>query len=65
MDSVVAFAVSLEGDGAVGPGLFEIAEAGSEVIMNGAFLPDTVLLATFEEQLDIRVGEDFQKERAA
>ena len=64
VDGIVSLAVTLEGDGAVGPSLFKVTIGGPEVIMDRAFLPDSVLLAALEEQLDVQVGEDFKEEHA-
>ena len=47
VNGVVALAVSFEGDGRVGPDLLEVAVARSEMIVQRAFFPNSVLLAAF------------------
>ena len=64
VNGVVAFAVTFEGNGTVGPGLFEVAIAGAEMVMQGAFLPDAMLLSCFDKSLHVQIGKDFEEEHA-
>ena len=65
MDGVVTFAVTFKGDCAVGPGLLEVAIAGAEMVMQGTFLPNAVLLSRPDEMFHIQIREDFEEEHAA
>ena len=64
MDVVVTLAMSLEGDCGVGIVFLEFTIAGAEMVVQRAFLPNTVLLAPFEENLHVDVGKDFEEEYA-
>ena len=64
MNGVVAFTVTFEGNGAVGPGLFEVAIAGSKVVVQRTFLPDAVFLSRLDEMFDVQIGEDLEEEHA-
>ena len=65
VNRVVAFAMSLEGDGAVGPRLFKVAIACSEMVVQGTFLPDAVFLACLDETLHVQVTQNLEEEHAA
>ena len=54
MDGIESFSPTLEGNSGVGPSFLEVTVAGAIVVMQGAFLPDTVFLARFDKTLHIQ-----------